>query len=92
MGNKNITSNFPSWFCCTKQKNKSSGHISDVCIFAQNITNVGFHGKPLIFFLGPGIHGLFFEFGSVFTKMLAEKIETLVVFMKCTKKMKPPAA
>ena len=45
------------------------------------------------FFLGPGIHGLLFEFWVVFTKMLAEKFETLVVFMKCKKKkLKPPGA
>ena len=38
------------------------------------------------FFLWPGIHGLLFEFWVVFTKMLAEKFDTLVVFMKCKKK------
>ena len=37
----------------------------------------------IFLFLWPGIHGLFFEFLVVFTKMLAEKIETLMVFMKC---------
>ena len=57
------------------------------CMFLSKITNVGFHGKPLIFFLGPGIHGLLFEFWVVFTKMLAEKFDTLVVFMKCKKKI-----
>ena len=53
----------------------------------QNITNDGFHGKPLIFFFfWPGIHWLLFEFWVVFTKMVAEKIETLVVFMEGKKK------
>ena len=59
------------------------------------ITNVGFHGKPIIFFYFFDLDFIdyFLKLLVVFTKMLAEKIVTLVVFMKCKKKkMKPPGA
>ena len=57
-------------------------------MFVQN-HQVGFLGKPLMFFyfFWSGIHGLLFEFCVVFTNMVADKYETLVVFMEGKKKI-----
>ena len=50
----------------------------------SKITNIGFHGKPLIFFYFCDLVFIDYclKFWVVFTKMVAEKIETLVVFME----------
>ena len=76
--------------CCESHLSKlDCGRKQNI---GQNITNVGFHGKPLIFFyFVTNIHGLFFEFLVVFTKIMTENFETLVLFMKCNnKKIEPP--
>ena len=58
------------------------------------MNNVGFHGKPLIFFYFCDLDLIdyLFEFWVVFTKMVAEKIQALVVFIEGKKKLKPPGA
>ena len=42
--------------------------------------------RSCFFIFGPGFHWLLFEFWVVFTKMVADKIETLVVFIEGKKK------
>ena len=62
--------------------------VYNSCIFAQNITNVGFQWKPCLFFLFCDLDFInFFNLlGGIHDYFGKKILKTKVVFMKCEKK------